>query len=60
MADRKVYVDVDVTVRLIINMDEGIEVTDVINNCDYSFTSTNEGVDIIDTEIKDFEVMDSK
>lgn len=55
---RKVYVEV--TTRLIINMDEGIEVQEVISEMDYNFTSQTDGADIIDTEIRDHEVKDSK
>ena len=55
---RKVYVEV--VSRIIINMDEGIEVSDVIDEMDYSFNSQTQGADIVDSEIQDFEVMDSK
>jgi hypothetical protein len=55
---RKVYVDV--TVRLIINQDDGVETAEVINDMDYSFTSNTSGADIEDSEIKDHEVTDSK
>lgn len=55
---RKVYVNV--TTRLIINMDEGVEVSDVISEMDYNFTSKTDGADIVDTEILDHEVKDSK
>ena len=55
---RKVYVDV--TVRLIINADEGIEICDVISELDYNFTSQTEGAEIEDTEITNHEVTDSK
>jgi len=55
---RKVYVDVKV--RLIINMDEGIEVNTVLENMDYSFTSMTDDANIEDTEIEEWEVTDSK
>ena len=55
---RKVYVEVKT--RLIINMDEGTDVGDVISEMDYNFNSQICGVDIVDTEIKDYEVIDSK
>lgn len=55
---RKAYVEVKV--RLILNMDDGIEVEDVISEMDYSFTSQTTGVDILDTEIRDHQVIDSK
>lgn len=56
--DRKVYVEVKV--RLIIRMDEGVAVEDVIGDCDYSFISHTPGADIEDMEIRDIEVQDSK
>ena len=55
---RKVYVTVET--RIIMQMDEGIEVGDVISEMDYDFTPQTEGVDFVDTEIRDFEVTDSK
>jgi len=55
---RKVYVEAKV--RLIINMEEGVDVGDVVNEADYSFESTTEGAAIEDTEILSFEVTDSK
>jgi hypothetical protein len=55
---RKVYVNV--TTRLILNMDEGIAVDEVISEMDYDFTSQTKGVEVLDTEIRDHEVIDSK
>ena len=55
---RKVYVEV--TSRLIIDMDDGTEVTEVLENMDYNFTSQTDSADIVDTEIRDWEVQDSK
>jgi len=55
---RKVYVEVKV--KLIIDMDEGIEVGDIVNELDYTFKDTTGTATIIDTEILDYEVTDSK
>ena len=55
---RKVYVEVKA--RIIMNMDDGVEVDDVICNMDYHFTPNTEGVDFVDEEIRDYEVTDSK
>lgn len=55
---RKVYVDVKV--KLIINMDEGVEVQQVINEMDYNFASTTDCANIEDMRIDDFQVTDSK
>ena len=55
---RKVYVDV--SVRLVLNMDDDVEVGDVINLMEYDFSDTTTQADIIDSEITGFEVVDSK
>ena len=56
---KKVYVEV--TTRLIINMDEDETVDEVMENMDYEFTtSPNSGADVVDTEIRDWEVKDAK
>lgn len=55
---RKVYVEVKT--RLIINIDEGTEVSEVIEEMSYDFDSRTDGADIEDVEIRDFEVKDSK
>ena len=55
---RKVYVEV--TSRLIVEMDEGIEVSNVIDEMDYDFNSQTEGADIVDTTIEGYEITDSK
>ena len=53
-------VTVEVKVKLVIEMGEGIEVSDVIQEMDYDFTSTVDGTDITDTEILEYDVTDSK
>lgn len=58
MADRKVYVTV--TTRLIIRADEGTDVNEVLENMDYDFTSQTDGAEIEDTEIRDWDITDSK
>lgn len=55
---RKVHVKV--VVDLLLSMDEGIEVSDVINEMDYSFTSLLDGAEIEETTIEDYEVRDSR
>lgn len=55
---RRVYVEV--VTRLIIDMEEGLSVADVITELDYKFTSTTDGAEIMDTEITNHEVKDSK
>jgi len=55
---RKVYIDLKV--RLVINMEEGISVDEIVNNMDYVFTFSGKEADIVDTEIEDYEIVDSK
>ncbi len=55
---RKVYVEV--TTRLIIDMEEGIEVSEIIGEMDYHFLSNTDNAEIVDSEIRDYEVKDSK
>ena len=55
---RKVYVQV--TVRLIIDIDEAVEVGDVIQEViqemDYNFTSTTDNTEVVESEIIEHEV----
>jgi hypothetical protein len=53
-------VNVAMTTRVILDMDEGIEVTEVLENMDYQFTSQTEGAVVVDAEITDWDVKDSK
>lgn len=56
---RKVYANV--TVRLIVNIDEGTTLDEVVENMDYEFTASDStNADIVDTEIREVEVIDSK
>lgn len=53
-------VHVNVTVRLILDMEEGKEVSETIQEMDYNFQSNTKGVEILDTEIVEHEVKDSR
>lgn len=55
---KKVYVQL--VIKAIVNVDENVSVLDVVNEMDYNFTSCTNGADIIDTEITNFYVTDSK
>ena len=58
MADRKVYVEAKV--KLIVRVDEGTEVSEVMDEMDYGFMDTTGKATVEDTEIVDYEVTDSK
>ena len=55
---RKVTVKHDV--MLIMTVDDGVDVIDVVNELDYNFTDTTTQATIEDTEIQGFEIEDSK
>jgi hypothetical protein len=41
-------------------VNEGVEVSDVVNELDYEVEDTTTSADILDTEITGYEVVDSK
>ena len=51
---KKVYVQVQV--KLILNVEEGVDINDVINEMDYNFESVNPNAIIYDSTIEDFSV----
>lgn len=55
---RKVFITL--TVHLTVDADEGISMDEVVQEMDYNFMSETDGADIVDTQIVDFEVTDSK
>jgi hypothetical protein len=58
MSCRKV--EVKVTVKLQIRIDDDVSVGDIMDEMDYSFVDTTESANVEDTEITNFEVIDSK
>ena len=55
---RKVTVKLEM--RIVMSVDEGVEISEVINELDYQVNDTTTAADILDTEITDYEVADSK
>lgn len=55
---RKVVVHVKV--KLILDMEDGVEVGDFLSEMDYGFYPADNLVSVVDTEILDHEVVDSK
>jgi hypothetical protein len=55
---RKVTVKLEM--RIVIFVDEGVEISEVVNEFDYQVNDTTNAADILDTEITDYEVVDSK
>ncbi|HRZ18689.1 MAG TPA: hypothetical protein P5136_01415 [Methanofastidiosum sp.] len=58
MADRRVVVHVKV--KLIMDVEEGVSIDNIISDMDYNFNFNGEEATINDTEIIDFNVIDSK
>ena len=55
---RKVYVNAKV--RIIVNADEETDIGEVLSEMNYNFNSQTDGADIVDTEIENWEIEDSK
>ena len=55
---RKVTVRLEM--RLVMLVNEGVEISDVVNELDYQVEDTTTAVDILDTEITGYELVDSK
>ena len=55
---RKVYVNV--TTRLIIDADDGVDIDEVIQEMDYDFVSNTKGANVENIEIVEHEITDSK
>ncbi len=55
---RKVTVKLEM--KIVMSVDEGMKISEVIQELDYQVTDTTTAADILDTEIVDYEVIDSK
>jgi hypothetical protein len=55
---RKIYLTL--SLKLQVTADEGVEISEVIQEMDYNFKSQTDGADIVDSEIIDYEIVDSK
>lgn len=55
---RKVIVAL--TIKMIVTLDDDISVSQVINELDYNFSDTTTKADVVDTEIIDYQITDSK
>jgi hypothetical protein len=55
---RKVTVKLEMKVVMLV--DESVDISEVVNELDYQVNDTTTAADILDTEIIDYEVMDSK
>lgn len=55
---RKVTVQLEM--RIVMLVDEGVAISDVVSELDYEVKDTTTAADILDTEITGYEVVDSK
>ena len=55
---RKILIKLEVKVTVVAN--EGISAADIVDSLDYGILPTISDYDVVDTEITDYEVLDSK
>jgi hypothetical protein len=46
--------------RIVMSVDEGIEISEVVDELDYTFNDTTTSADTLDTAIIDYDILDSK
>jgi len=51
---------IEVKVKMVINADDNVALQTILDEMDYNFTDTTTQADIEDTEILDYEVIDSR
>ena len=54
----KVYVTAQV--KLILDVEDGIEVSEVMGDLDVAIASQTEGAEVLEAQVEDYEVTDSK
>ena len=55
---RKVFVEVKI--KLVIDQNEYVETSEILDELEYEFTDTTGRADVVDATIEDYEIMDSK
>jgi len=55
---RKVTVKLEM--RIVMSVNEGVEISEIVNELDYQVNDTTTAADILDIEITNYEVVDSK
>lgn len=58
MSDRKVYIEAKV--KLVLRVDGDTDVSNVMDELDYSFLDTTGKAQVEDTELLDYDITDSK
>ena len=52
-------VTIKLQMRIVMSVNEGIEISEVVSKLDYQINDTTTAADILDTEITGYEVVDS-
>ena len=52
-------VTIKLQMRIVMSVNESIEISEVVNELDYQLNDTTNAADILDTEITDYEIEDS-
>ena len=55
-----IKVIVEIKAKIIMSVDDDVEISEIINELDYEFSDTTTKATIEDTEIVNYEVIDSK
>jgi len=53
-------VTLNLTMQVVLSVNEGVEISEVIDELDYCITDTTTAADVLDTEITGYEIIDSK
>ena len=52
-------VTINLQMRIVMSVNEGVEISEIINELDYHVNDTTTAADILDTEITGYEIDDS-
>ena len=53
-------VTLNLQMRVVMTVDEGVQIADIVNELDYHVSDTTTTANILDTEIIDYQIEDSK
>lgn len=53
-------VTVELKIKMLIRADEDKDISDVLSEMGYNFVYSEPGAEIVDTEIEDYEIIDSR
>ena len=53
-------VEVEIKIKLSLNINEGVEIQEIVNELQYNFCDTTGEAEVLDTELREFDLIDSK